>query len=241
LDQEAEALASDEGDDDFSDAGEDEPEDDDNDELEEFDEDDENEPIDFLSEEEEEQLTEFVQSLPGANFSLPKLHGLFSALAAGPETMEPPDLLMVLAGFAQDGKVTGTAEPETILDLLDRFYGGIVESLEFEEFEPQLEEPGMMVTDPGGSLVSWCQGFMLGVDHSKTAWKSWFEDARRTKAISIIMVMSEPETLRQAEETLGEEAVVATTNMISELVPLIRDYWAFEADLDEYLADSEGD
>ena len=240
LDQEAEALAIHEENEDFGDTGGDELDEDDSDELDEFD-DDGSEPIDFLSEEEEELLTEFVESLPGANFNLPKLHGLFSAFAAGPEIMEPPDLLMVLAGFAKDGKVSQTAEPETILDLLDRFYGGILESLEFEEFEPHLAEQGVMVTDPGGSLVSWCNGFMLGVEHRKTAWKSWFEDARRAKAISLIMVMSDPETIRQAEATLGEGAALATASMISELVPLIHAYWAFETGLEEYLVGSEDD
>jgi hypothetical protein len=75
---------------------------------------------------------------------------------------------------------------------------------------------------------------MLGVDLHKAAWGSWFEDARREKAISLIMGMSDPEILRQAENSFGEEAGWTTANMISDLVPLISLYWKFESGLEEY-------
>jgi hypothetical protein len=134
LDQEAAALAADEENEEFDDTGEDELDGDTDNELEEFDEEDEGESVDFLSEEEEALLTDFIESLPGANFNLAKLHGLLSAFAAGPETMEPADLLAVLTGFTEGGKVSDLADSAVILDLLDRFYGGIVESLELEDF-----------------------------------------------------------------------------------------------------------
>ena len=162
---EAEALAANEEEGNHDDAGEDEFEGDSHDELEEFDEDEEGEPVDFLSEEEEALLTEFVDSLPGANFSLAKLHGLCSAFAAGPVTMAPTDLLGVLTGFAKGGQVNDFGNSVVILDLLSRFYGGIVEALEFESFEPQLEQTGDTVTEPSAAIISWCNGFMLGVDH----------------------------------------------------------------------------
>jgi yecA family protein len=237
LDQEAEALAAEEEDEEFDDTGESELDDDTDDELEEFDEEEEGEPVDFLSDEEEELLADFIESLPGANFNLAKLHGLLSAFAAGPETMKPAELLAVLTRFTNGGKVSDLGDSAIILDLLDRFYGGIVESLEFEDFEPQLQQSGVMVTDPAGSLVSWCNGFMLGVEHHKRAWKSWFEDLRRAKAVSLIVRMSDPEMLRQAENAIGEEAALATATLIGELVPLIRHYWDFESALDGYLAE----
>jgi len=239
LDQEAEALAANEEKGDFDDTSEDEPDDESADELDEFDEESEGEPVDFLSEEEEELLADFVESLPGENFNLAKLHGLFSAFAGGPVTMAPADLLVVLIGIAKAGKVSDLPDSAIIADLLTRFYGGIVEALEFESFEPQLEETSIMVTDPNAAIISWCNGFMLGVDYHKTAWESWFKDGRRTKAISLIAGLSDPEILRQAENALGEEVVWTTAAMIAELVPLIRTYWAFESSLDDYLADRE--
>jgi yecA family protein len=239
LDQEAEALAANEEKGDFDDTSEDEPDDESADELDEFDEENEGEPVDFLSEEEEELLADFVESLPGENFNLAKLHGLFSAFAAGPVTMAPANLLVVLIGFAKAGKISDSPDSATIADLLTRFYGGIVEALEFESFEPQLEETSIMVTDPDAAIISWCNGFMLGVDYHKTAWESWFKDGRRTKAISLIAGLSDPEILRQAENALGEEVAWTTAAMIAELVPLIRTYWAFESSLDDYLADRE--
>ena len=233
LDQEAEALAASDEAGNHDNASEDEFEGDSNDELEEFDEDDEGEPVDFLSEEEEGLLTEFVESLPGANFSLAKLHGLCSAFAAGPVTMAPTDLLGVLTGFAKGGQVNDFGNSVVILDLLSRFYGGIVEALEFESFEPQLEQSGDIVTEPGAAIISWCNGFMLGADHYKPAWESWFKDARRTKAISLIEGMSAP------ENALDDETAWVNITRISELVPLIHAYWTFESALDGYLADRE--
>lgn len=239
LDQEAEALAANEEEETYDDAGEDELDGDSDDEFEEFDEEDEGEPVDFLSEEEEALLTDFVESLPGANFDLAKLHGLCSAFAAGPITMTPTDLLAVLRGFAKGANVSELGDSAIILDLLSRFYGGIVEGLEFESFEPQLQQTDVMMTDPSAAIISWCNGFMLGVDHHKTAWESWFKDARRTKAISLITGMSEPEILRQAGNAIGEETAWINITMISELVPLIHAYWAFESALDEHLADRD--
>lgn len=236
LDQEVESLAANQEEGDDDDAREDEMDGDSSEEFEEFDEDDEGEPIDFLSEEEEALLNEFVESLPGANFNLAKLHGLCSGFAAGPVTMTSTDLLGVLTGFAKGGKVNDLANSEVILDLLSRFYGGIVEALEFESFEPQLERTGVMVAKPGAAIFSWCNGFMLGVDHYKPAWKSWFKDARRTNAISLIMGMSDPEIPRQAENAIDEETAWEAITRISELVPLIHGYWAFESALDGYLA-----
>jgi yecA family protein len=233
LDQEAAAMAANEEEGNHDGAGEG----DSGEEFEEFDEDDEGEPVDFLSEEEEALLTEFVESLPGANFSLPKLHGLCSAFAAGPVAMTPTDLMGVLTGFAMSGQVNELANSAIILDLLSRFYGGIVEALEFESFEPQLEQTGDIVTEPSAAIISWCNGFMLGVDHYKPAWESWFRDARRTQAISLITGMSAPNMLRQPENALDDETAWETITRISELVPLIHAYWAFESALDGYLAD----
>lgn len=239
LDQEAEALAANEEEEAYGDAGEDELDGDSDGEFEEFDEEDEGERVDFLSEEEEALLTDFVESLPGANFDLAKLDGLCSAFAAGPITMTPTDLLAVLRGFAKGANVSELGDSAIILDLLSRFYGGIVEGLEFESFEPQLQQTDVMMTDPSAAIISWCNGFMLGVDHHKTAWESWFKDARRTKAISLITGMSEPEILRQAGNAIGEETAWINITMISELVPLIHAYWAFESALDEHLADRD--
>jgi yecA family protein len=240
LDQEAEALAAKEAEqdsDDHDEVSEDEF-DSDTEELEDFDEEDEGEPVDFLSEDEEAVLADFVESLPGAEFNIAKLHGLFSAFAAGPLAIDPAGLMNVVTGFAK-GKIDSADSP-TMFDLLGRFYGDIVEQLEFEGFEPRFQQKGVMVTDPNRRLISWCNGFMLGINHQKEAWKPWFKEIRRAKAISLIAGMSDPEILRQAENALGEDTVLATANMIGELVPLIRQYWAFEFALDQYIGFADG-
>jgi yecA family protein len=237
LDQEAEALAANQEEGDYDDH-EEELNDDSHETFEELDEDDEGEPVDFLSEQEEALLTEFVESLPQANFNLAKLHGLCSAFAAGPVTMTSTDLLGVLSGFARAGSVD-LADSAFMLDLLGRFYGGIIEALEFESFEPQLEQTGVMLTEPSAAIISWCNGFALGIDHYKRAWESWFKDVRRAQAISLILGTSEPGVLRQPGKAIEEDIAWEMIVRISELVPLIYTYWAFESAFAAYLDEGE--
>jgi yecA family protein len=113
-----------------------------------------------------------------------KLHGLLSAFAAGPVELSPADILAVLMGFVGGESTSDTAESQLILELLSRFYGGIIEALEFESFAPQLQQKGVMVMDPSAGMASWCSGFMLAVDHHATPWQPWFKDIRRAKALS---------------------------------------------------------
>jgi len=236
LDQEAEALVDEEeevADEEFDDTAEEELDAEETDALDEFD--DEDEEIDSLSEDEEAELTDFVESLPAVDFNLANLHGLLSAFAAGPVLMTPAEILAVLKRLAREQSVNEHTDSEHILDLLNRFYNGIVETLEFESFEPQLQQQGVMVTDPSAGIVSWCRGFALGVEIHKPAWQRWFEDIRRAKAISLIMGMADPEILRRTENAIGDEVAWATISSIGDLVPLIRDYWAFEFALDDFL------
>lgn len=235
LDQETEALEAQESGEMLDDDLDEEMED----ELDEFTEEDDTDIDGALSEDEEAELVDFVESLPGTEFNLAKFHGLLSAFAAGPMIMTPADILVVLTSSAEGQRGSEVVESEGILDLLSRYYGGIVEGLEFESFEPQLQQQGIQVTDPGGAIVSWCNGFMLGIDLHEAEWKSWFADERRAKAISLIVGMSDPDILRQAENSFGEEAAWATANVISELVPLISLYWKFESGLEEYLGPEE--
>jgi yecA family protein len=234
LDREAEDLEAQEAaapDEVFDDTGEQEQDDD----LDGFDEEDYSEPVDFLSEEEEAELTDFVESLPTADFNMAKLHGLLSAFAAGPVTMSPGDVLAVLMEFSGGRSVNDLAESQRSLELLSRFYDGIIDALESDSFVPQLQQKGVMVTDPSGGINSWCSGFSLGVDHQQAAWQPWFKEVRRAKAISLIMGMAEPEIVRKTEKAVGAETAWMTWSMVSELVPLIRDYWAFESALNDYL------
>lgn len=209
------------------------------DDLDKFDEEGHGETLD-LSEDEEAELADFVESLPGAGFNLAKLHGLLSAFAAGPITLAPADILALLREVAGRESASDSEESATILKLLSRFYAGITDALEFESFAPQLQQKGVMVTDPGGGITSWSSGFMLAVDCHKAPWQPWFKDIRRAKAISLIAGLAEAETHRH-ETTIGEETAWTAWNMIGELVPLIRDYWAFESALNDYLGPQPDD
>ena len=221
-------------DNDFEATGEQERDENRDDDLDEFDEEGYSETVD-LSEEEEAELAEFVEALPGAGFNIAKLHGLLSAFAAGPVKLASANILALLKEVAGGQDAGETGESSAILNLLSRFYGGIAEALEFESFVPQLQQKGVMVTDPGGGVTAWCSGFMLAVDRHKAPWQPWFKDLRRAKAISLIVGLAETETLRRMETAIGEKTAWTVWNMIGELVPLIRNYWTFESALNDYL------
>jgi yecA family protein len=235
LDLEAHGLKKPETlDNDIEDTGEQELDENPDENPDEFDEEGYSETTD-LSEEEEAELADFSESLPGAGFNIAKLHGLLSAFAAGPVQMTPADILALLREVAGGQNAGDTGESAAILKLLSRFYGGITEAFRFESFVPQLQQKGVMVTDPGGGITSWCSGFILAVDRHKIPWQPWFKDLRRAKAISLIAGLAEVERLRELETAIGEETAWTALNMIGELVPLIRDYWAFESALNDYL------
>src|SRR5260370_7151893 len=145
--------------------------------------------------------------------------------------MTPAEILAVLKRLAREQSVNEHTECEHILDLLSRFYTGIVETLEFESFQPQLQQQGVMVTDPSAGIVSWCRGFALGVEIHKPTWQRWFEDIRRAKAISLIMGMADPEILRRTENAIGDEVAWAPADSSGTLVPLFPPYRPFEFSL----------
>jgi yecA family protein len=185
-------------------------------------------------EEEETELMEFMEPVPGEGVSLAKLHGLLTALAAGPGPVPKPDFLPVIM---KAGWKPGNDQEhfQRIRQLLEHFYNDVVEDLISEAFVPRLEQQDIMVTDVVSAMGSWCQGFVLGMEQAHPAWQKWFKDLRREKAISIIIGTANPEIQGELNIASAEEVAWTTHSLISDLVPLIWRYWRFESALDELL------
>ena len=188
-----------------------------------------------LTEEEENELTEFFEPFPGKGAGLAKLHGLLSALAAGPRPPSPTELLPTVLKARGDSPVGKQAVPQQINVLLGRFYDGIIDDIASDTFTPRLQPPGIQVTDVVSDISSWCQGFVLGIEQAGRDWKRWFNDLRREKAIAIIFGTANPPPQQKIEKAGAEKLAWMTQNMISDLVPLIARYWHFESGLDQYL------
>jgi yecA family protein len=165
--------------------------------------------------------------------SLAKLHGLYSALAVGPVPVSEADLLPILGIVAGKLPIKDSEHAAQIAILLSRFYREIVEDISSESFAPRLEPERAAVTDIVSDIAFWCQGFVLGMEQERSAWRPWFKDPRREKAISFITGITQ---LQEGLDTASAELTGWNAHsLISDLVPLIGSYWRFESGLDDLL------
>jgi len=184
-----------------------------------------------LSDEEEAELVKFLESLPEESLSLAKLHGLFTALAVGPGQVVSQELIGVLAIACGKLPIKDSEHAKRISAFLSRFYSEIIEDLASESFVPHLQPKDVVIADILSDMASWCQGFVLGMEQERSAWRSWFKDPRREKLTSLITrtaAIQKKSTTGNAEQT-GWQA----HSVISDLVPLIASYWRFESELNQ--------
>lgn len=220
-------------DDDFFDEDEDE-------EFEEPGEFGEEEEFGVFTEEEETELMEIMEPSPGEGISFAKLHGLLTALAAGPVQASKPDFSRIILKAGWEPAADDPAKAQRISKLLEHFYDDIIDDLGSEAFVPLLEQRDIMVTDVVSDIRSWCQGFVFGMEQSRPAWQRWLKDLRRAKAISMIIGTADPDIQEKLDIASAESVAWTTHCYISDLVPLIWRYWQFESGLDELLGPEAG-
>jgi yecA family protein len=213
---------------------------DENDDFEEPGEIEEGEVFEPFSEEEETELMESIEPSPGEGISFAKLHGLLTALAAGPVPVSKPNFLDIILRAGWKSATDDQGKTERINELLEHFYDDIVDDITSETFVPRLEQRDIMVTDVVSDIGSWCQGFVFGLEQARPAWQRWFKDLRREKAISMIIGTAN-RNIQEKLDVAGAEEVAWTVHwFISDLVPLIWSYWHFESALDELVGPEAG-
>jgi yecA family protein len=193
-----------------------------------------------ISDEEEVELAEFVESFSGGRFDFPKFHGLVTAFAVGPVRHSPSEMVRILSpqskvappiqnDFSQSGK---------ILELIARLQNEIILDLDGEIFEPESFER----EHPSGEIFpdtfSWCEGFVLGMEHHSEAWEKWSADWRRKRVTSPIEAAASREFRASGTYFETPEKMWALFDMIERVVPLIRCFWRLESGLDEIAGDS---
>jgi hypothetical protein len=140
-----------------------------------------------LLEAEETELIEFLDSFPEKGVTLAKLHEFCTALAAGPVPPEAAELLGIAAIVFPKLPIKDSEHANRISSLLGCFYGEVVKELGSDSFVPRFQPKGFVVTEIASDMVSWCQGFVLGMEQERSRWQSWFKDPRRQKTISLII------------------------------------------------------
>ena len=190
-----------------------------------------------ISDEEEDELAEFVESLSGGRFDFPKFHGLLTALAVGPVLFSPSEIVQVILqnSKAKQPTINDFSQSEKILELIARLQNEIVFDLDAEIFEPESFER----KDPSGEIYpdtfSWCEGFVLGINHDVQLWKKWYNDPRRKKAIYAIEEAGKRKFRSEGIDFETPETMWALYGVIEHLVPLMRCFWRLESGLDEII------
>ncbi len=190
-----------------------------------------------ISDEEEDELAAFVESLSGGRFDFPKFHGLLTALAVGPVLFSPSEIVQVILQNSKGGQPTinDSSQSEKILELIARLHNEIVFDLDAETFEPESFER----EHPSGEIYpdtfSWCEGFVLGINHDVQLWKKWYNEPRRKKAIYAIEEAGKRKFRSEGIDFETPETMWALYGVIEHLVPLMRCFWRLESGLDELI------
>ncbi len=176
-----------------------------------------------ISDEEEDELAAFVESLSGGRFDFPKFHGLLTVLTVGPVLFSPSEIVQVLSqkSSAEQPSLSDFPQSEKILGLIARLQNEIVLDLDGKIFEPESFEREHSSGEIYPDTFSWCEGFVLGIDHHVQVWEKWYKDWRREKAISAIEAAGEPRICSRIHFETPEK-MWALYDIIEHVVPLIR-------------------
>jgi yecA family protein len=193
-----------------------------------------------ISDEEEDELAGFVETFSGGRFDFPKLHGLLTAFAVGPGECSPSGIAQVLSGKSkvEEPISNNFSRSERILGLIARLQNEIVLDLDGDIFEPESFER----EHPSGEIYpdtfSWCEGFVLGIDHDAEVWEKWSIDGRRKRVTSAIAAAANREFRTSGICPETPEKMWALYDLIERVVPLIRSFWRLESGLDEVVGDT---
>ncbi len=116
---------------------------------------------------------------------LSSIHGLLTAVAAGPEALAPAKWLNYV--FSADGKMPsldGIADAESIVMSIFGLYNDIVAYLDSGDFQPYLGQnldPDMQ----SQQLYLWCIGFSKGMHFLE---KRWFDPERKDLAPLLVPI-----------------------------------------------------
>lgn len=178
-----------------------------------------------LTDQEIDFLADFLYNkAPENTLSISELHGLLSAIAAGPEPVDPSQWLPQVWGV-EAPEFTDLQEAEQALTLILRLASNIRQQL---HDDPDQYWPIYMTNDAGNGpdIDDWCYGFMIGVSLGHETW-----DPRLDEEDLSMLVM--PITLCALEysgelpegETVPAELRAELVEGIPIIVPAIYQFW----------------
>ncbi|MDP8207837.1 MAG: UPF0149 family protein [Candidatus Electryonea clarkiae] len=182
-----------------------------------------------ISEADLKELEEFLVSdkTPGECMDISTLHGFFTCLAIGPETILPSQWLPGLWGETANDEMNWDSEDEAnhIISLLMALYNSIIQIF---EMDPYSFAPIFYKNKKGIVLIDdWCWGFMQCVDITSDSWKPLFDSKEYKEIITPIFLNGTEEGLEIIDKTdeLDEFSNKELVAMIPEAAIMINEFW----------------
>ncbi|MCC6560137.1 MAG: YecA family protein [Xanthomonadales bacterium] len=177
-----------------------------------------------------DELHDFLVAHPGpAGLMLDGVHGLLSAVVAGPEPVLASEWLPQVVD--EESGFTDADQANRILSLIVRLYNSVVQELEAFTYEPIFGE--YEEEDGGAELaaVGWCEGFSVGIDLRSEVWETRMAaDPRLMDLLDPIIRISADEGLFESDTTeqlapLDDEEREQLLRAIGGAVADLQQYW----------------
>lgn len=184
----------------------------------------------MLTLEKVERIDGLLEKTGRETMNVEELHGLLTALACGPVSVEP-DQWLPLVFLADEGlpkEVAGTQLKELKKALLE-FSDEVAESLAAHAFAPLIAETedddGQLYLDPS----DWCCGFLVASRFAPDAWHDE-ADTHLLELLAPIVFLSDPdgvyEGMDEKSDEEKQEVEEEFLDRISEVVPKILAHFA---------------
>jgi uncharacterized protein len=177
-----------------------------------------------------DELHDYLVAHPGPDgLMLDGVHGLLSAIVAGPEPMPASDWLPHV--IDEEAGFEDADQANRILSLLVRLYNSVVQELEALTYEPIF---GEYEDEDGGAdlaAVGWCEGFSIGIDLRGPVWEARMTgDPRLLDLLDPIIRISADEGLFESDTSeqlaeLDDEEREQLLRAIGGAVADVQQYW----------------
>ncbi len=183
-----------------------------------------------LDEIELDELNAYLIAHPASEgLSLDGVHGLLSAVVAGPEPIPANEWLPHIVD--QENGFDDADQANRVLSLIVRLYNSVIQELEALTFEPIFgefeEEDGSSVL----AAIGWCEGFSIGIDLRSGVWESRMStDPRLMDLLDPIIRISADEGLFESDTAeqlapLEDEDREQLLHAIAGAVADVQQYW----------------
>ena len=177
-----------------------------------------------------DELHNYLVAHPAAEgLSLDGVHGLLSAVVAGPEPIPASEWLPHVVD--QENGFDDADQANRILSLLVRLYNSVMQELEALTYEPIF---GEFEDEDGNSVLAalgWCEGFSIGIDLRSVVWESRMQnDPRLMDLLDPIIRISADEGLFESDTAeqlapLEDEDREQLLHAIAGAVGDVQQYW----------------